>query len=156
MGLEARIQDGGHLNLKIWLRLLSCSTQVEQKIRQRLREGFGTTLPRFDYLAQLERHPDGLSMSQLSRYLMVTCGNVIGLTDQLVNERLVDRLSCPDDKRSYLVKLTHKGRREFIAMAAAHEQWLAELFCALPKADKLELYQTLGQMRIHLTKCALS
>ena len=86
IGREARVQVGDHGAVKLWLRLLACSTQIEQEVRSRLRQRFATTLPRFDYLAQLERHPEGLRMNALSRYLMVTGGNVTGLTDQLVAE----------------------------------------------------------------------
>jgi DNA-binding MarR family transcriptional regulator len=110
LGLEARSQEGDHLDLRIWLRLLACSTQIEQVIRQQLRVRFASTLPRFDYLAQLERHPNGLRMNVLSRYLMVTGGNVTGLTDQLVRDGLVERVDDPDDRRSYLVRLTPAGR----------------------------------------------
>ncbi len=152
IGLEARAQADDHLDTKVWLRLLACSTQIEQQIRQRLRSRFGTTLSRFDYLAQLERHPEGLRMNLLSRYLMVTGGNVTGLTDQLVKEGLVRRLDDPDDRRSYRVQLTATGREQFAEMAAAHEAWLAELFKGLPIADKHALYAQLGQLRVHLAQ----
>lgn len=150
IGLEARAQADDHLDTKVWLRLLACSTQIEQQIRQRLRSHYGTTLSRFDYLAQLERHPEGLRMNLLSRYLMVTGGNVTGLTDQLVKEGLVRRSDDPSDRRSYRVQLTTKGRGHFAEMAAAHETWLAELFKGLPIADKHALYTQLGQLRVHL------
>ena len=91
IGVEARAGDDDHLALKVWLRLLACSTQIETEIRKRLRSRFGITLPRFDYLAQLYRHPDGLRMNELSRYLMVTGGNVTGLTDELEKDGLVQR-----------------------------------------------------------------
>ena len=80
---------------KLWLRMLACTTQIEAEIRQRLRERFGISLARFDYLAQLYRYQDGLKMSELSRYLMVTGGNVTGLTDELEREGLVARESEP-------------------------------------------------------------
>ena len=154
LGHEARAQPGDHLDTKVWLRLLACSTQVEQQVRQRLRSQFGTTLPRFDYLAQLQRHPDGLRMNVLSKYLMVTGGNVTGLTDQLVADGLVAREDDPDDRRSYRVALTAKGRRDFAVMAAAHETWLAELFGGLPAADKDSLYTLLGRLRVQLAQLA--
>ena len=91
IGHEARAVSGDHLALKVWLRLLACSTQIETEIRKRLRSRFGMTLPRFDYLAQLYRHPEGLRMNVLSRYLMVTGGNVTGLTDELEKDGLVMR-----------------------------------------------------------------
>jgi DNA-binding MarR family transcriptional regulator len=150
LGHEARAQGDDHLDVKVWLRLLACSTEIEQYIRQRLRARFGTTLPRFDYLAQLERHPDGLRMNALSRYLMVTGGNVTGLTDQLVKDGLVERLDDLEDRRSYRVTLTSQGRADFARMAAEHEQWLTELFGGLPGADKDALYHQLGHLRQHL------
>ena len=150
LGHEARAQGGDHLDVKVWLRLLACSTEIEQYIRQRLRARFGTTLPRFDYLAQLERHPDGLRMNALSRYLMVTGGNVTGLTDQLVKDGLVERLDDLEDRRSYRVTLTPQGRADFARMAAEHEQWLTELFGGLPGVDKDALYHQLGHLRQHL------
>ena len=152
IGLEARAQAGDHLDVKVWLRLLACSTQIEQQIRQRLRRRFATTLPRFDYLAQLERHPRGLRMNVLSRYLMVTSGNVTGLTDQLVNEGLVDRLDDPGDRRSWLVRLTPRGRLDFAAMAREHEQWLAQMFEGVGAADKQALYGQLGRLRVSLAQ----
>lgn len=152
IGLEARVQADDHIDMKIWLRLLACSTQIEQQIRRHLRLRFATTLPRFDYLAQLARHPDGLRMNLLSRYMMVTGGNVTGLTDQLVKEGLVQRTSDPEDRRSYLVVLTPKGQSDFAAMASEHEQWLTELFADLPRASKDALYEHLGHLRVQLAK----
>jgi enoyl-CoA hydratase/carnithine racemase len=105
IGLEARAQAGDHQDVKIWLRLLACCLQIESQVRQHLRR-FGTTLPRFDFLAQLDRHPDGLRMTALSHYLMVTGGNVTGLADQLVQEGLVERLDDAEDRRCTRVRLT--------------------------------------------------
>jgi DNA-binding MarR family transcriptional regulator len=154
IGLEARAHVDDHLDTRIWLRLLACSTQIEQHIRQRLRARFDTTLPRFDYLAQLDRHPEGLPMNVLSRYLMVTGGNVTGLTDQLVKEGLVERVEHPDDRRSWRVRLTRRGRADFSVMAAEHEGWLAELFRGVPAAGKEALYQHLGMLRTRLVQQA--
>jgi DNA-binding MarR family transcriptional regulator len=150
IGREARAQASDHGAVKLWLRLLACSTQIEQEIRSRLRQRFATTLPRFDYLAQLERHPDGLRMNALSRYLMVTGGNVTGLTDQLVAEGHVERAPDPLDRRSSIVKLTPAGRQQFMRMADEHERWLIELFDGFDAAHKDALYELLGRLRVHL------
>lgn len=152
IGLEARAHADDHLDTKIWLRLLACSTQIEQQIRQLLRMRFGTTLPRFDYLAQLDRHADGLRMNVLSRYLMVTGGNVTGLTDQLVKEGLVQRIDDPEDRRSWRVSLTDKGRAEFAVMVVEHEKWLIEMFKGLSAVSKDGLYEHLGRLRVHLVQ----
>jgi DNA-binding MarR family transcriptional regulator len=150
IGHEARATADDHLDLKIWLRLLACSVQIERQIRQRLRVRFDISLPRFAYLAQLHRHPGGLRMKALSRYLMVTGGSITGLTDELVKEGLVARVDDPGDRRSYLITLTPKGRSEFAVMAAEHERWLAALFKGLGVSHKEALYEQLGRLRVYL------
>ncbi len=152
LGREARAVSSDHSAVKLWLRLLSCSTQIEQEIRLRLRQRFATTLPRFDYLAQLERHPQGLRMNTLSRYLMVTGGNVTGLTDQLVGEGWVERTPDPDDRRSLIVTLTEAGHQRFIEMAEEHEAWLVEMLAGFDAQHKGALYELLGRLRVHLVQ----
>ena len=117
IGLEGRVVDADHQALKVWLRLLACSTQIEDQIRRRVRARFGMARARFGFLAQLHRQPDGLRMNALSRYLMVTGGNVTALTDELVKTGLVTRESDPDDRRSFRVALTPEGRRTFERVA---------------------------------------
>ena len=150
IGLEARAGQDDHLSLKLWLRLLACSTQIEIEVRQRLRAQFGISLARFDYLAQLHRHTEGLRMSTLSRYLMVTGGNVTALTDELEREGLVQRDSDPEDRRSWRLRMTTAGRKAFERIAREHEQWVIELFHGLDTAHKKTLYEDLGRLRVQM------
>lgn len=121
MDLEARAHAEHPEELRLWLRLLTCTQLIEKQIRSDLRDKFDTSLPRFDLMAQLERAPEGLRMNELSRRMMVTGGNVTGITDQLEGEGLVERLVVEGDRRAYRVRLTPKGRRQFSAMAQAHQ-----------------------------------
>jgi len=147
--MESRVVDDHHQALKLWLRLLACTTRVENQIRSRLRTEFDTTLPRFDLLAQLERHPDGLSMRELSQRMMVTGGNVTGITDQLEAEGLVAREAHPSDRRSFAVKLTSAGRRQFKKMASTHEQWIVELLAGWSTEQKTQVYELLAVLKDH-------
>jgi DNA-binding MarR family transcriptional regulator len=149
IGLEARVASDDHVALKLWLRLLACSTQIETEIKRRLRKAFGMTLARFDYLAQLHRHPDGLRMNVLSRYLMVTGGSITGLTDELQKEGLVLREDAPDDRRAFVLRLTPQGRQAFERVAAQHEAWIIELFSGIKSPDRKTLYDLLGHLRFH-------
>ena len=146
-GLESRVAPDDHQALRLWLRLLSCSTEIENEIRKRLRSEFGMTLSRFDYLAQLHRMPQGMRMSELSRRLMVTGGSVTGLTDELVKDGHVVREDDPQDRRSWRVRLTPEGTRLFEAAAGVHEQWVVALFADLPAADRKQLHDLLGRLR---------
>ena len=150
--LETRMGDEHHQSLKLWLRLLACANLIESEVRGRLRAEFDTTLPRFDLMAQLERHAAGLKMNELSQRLMVTGGNVTGITDQLESEGLVVRESDPADRRAYTVKLTPAGRRLFARMAAAHEQWVVGLFTGLAASEKEHVYRLLAKLKVSLEK----
>ena len=149
MDLEARAHSEHPEELRLWLRLLTCTQLVEKQVRSRLREQFDTTLPRFDLMSQLERAPEGLKMNELSRRMMVTGGNVTGITDQLVTEGLVERMDVEGDRRAYRVRLTARGRRQFHDMAREHEQWIVEAFATLGERDIATLYRLLGKVKEH-------
>lgn len=152
LGHEARSELGDHAALKLWLRMLASTTQIEDEIRRRLRHRFDTSLPRFDYMAQLYRQPDGLKMKDLSRYLMVTGGNVTGVTDELVRDGYVLRENSPTDRRAWIVRLTELGRQTFETMAHEHEQWILELFSGLDAATLQQLYSQLGALRVQVVR----
>jgi DNA-binding MarR family transcriptional regulator len=147
MDLEARLHADHAQELRLWLRMLTCTQLIERNIRSALREKFETTLPRFDLMAQLERAPEGLKMNELSRRLMVTGGNITGITDQLVQEGLVERLSVEGDRRAYLVRLTEAGRKSFADMALEHEDWIAQAFAGLEAKEIAQLYKLLGRVK---------
>jgi len=144
---ETRLHDAHHESLRLWLRLLTCTLTIERDVRARLRERFAMTLARFDLMAQLERRPEGLKMGELSRRLMVTSGNVTGLTDQLVAEGLVERTPIPADRRAFLVRLTTKGKRAFDVMAAEHEGWVIDMFSGLSDRERERLHALLGRLK---------
>jgi DNA-binding MarR family transcriptional regulator len=149
MDLEARAHSEHPEALRLWLRLLTCTQIVEKEVRSRLRERFDFTLPRFDLMAQLERAPDGLKMNELSRRMMVTGGNVTGITDQLVTEGLVERIDVEGDRRAYRVRLTARGRKLFNDMARQHEGWIVEAFSSLNEREIATLHRLLGKVKDH-------
>jgi DNA-binding MarR family transcriptional regulator len=138
--------------LRLWLRLLTCTQLIERRVRTGLRESFQTTLPRFDLMAQLERHPEGLMMKELSHRLMVTGGNVTGITDQLVAEGLVERVPVESDRRAFLVRLTDAGRSAFETMAVEHEHWIVQAFEGLSARELEQLHKLLGKVKQHQTR----
>jgi DNA-binding MarR family transcriptional regulator len=149
MDREFNARRDDHSALRIWLRLLTCTQLIERRVRSGLREAFGTTLPRFDLMAQLERHPGGLKMNELSRMLMVTGGNVTTIVDQLEKEGLVERLDEPADRRAFRIRLTRAGDKTFAEMARAHEQWVVELLEGLTHKEHDELLKLLAKLKSH-------
>ena len=152
MDMEARGHSEHPEALRLWLRMLTCTQLVEKQVRTQLREQFDTTLPRFDLMAQLERNPDGLKMNELSRRMMVTGGNVTGVTDQLVAEGVVERLEVNGDRRAYRVRLTPRGRKVFDDMARQHEAWIVSAFESLSQREVEFLHKLLGKVKQHQSK----
>ena len=155
MDLEARAHSEHPDALRLWLRLMTCTQLIEKQVRDRLREQFATTLPRFDLMAQLERSPEGLKMNELSRRMMVTGGNVTGITDQLVAEGLVERVLVAGDRRACRVRLTPLGRSQFAEMARQHESWIVAAFESLAPAEVQALHQLLGKVKQHFNDSPL-
>lgn len=121
--------------LRLWLRLLKAVRGIEQELREKLRREHNTTLPRFDVMSALSRHPDGLKMSQLSGVLRVSNGNVTGIADRLSEEGLVERSPVPGDRRAIILRLTPEGQQEFARQAKAHEGWIDEMLAGVSPAD---------------------
>ncbi len=138
-----------HRALRVWLRLLTCTQLIERVVRLRLRSRFGTTLPRFDLMAQLERHPEGVKMNELSRLLMVTGGNVTAIVDQLEKEGLVERVDQPADRRAFMIHLTRAGERSFAEMAREHEAWVVGLLEGMSRREQDQLLRLLARVKQH-------
>ncbi len=147
---ETRLQAHDHTALRLWLRLLTCTSLIEASVRQILRTEFASTLPRFDLLAQLERHPHGLRMSELSQRLMVSGGNITALADQLEAEGLLRRRPVSDDRRAIRLELSATGRRRFAEMAEGHERRVVSLLDALSHDEQRRLLALLGKLKPHL------
>lgn len=121
--------------LRLWLRLLKVVRGMEQEVREKLRREHNTTLPRFDVMSALSRHPEGLKMSQLSGVLRVSNGNVTGIADRLSDEGLVERTPVPGDRRAIILRLTPAGQKEFARQAQAHEDWIDKMLAGVSPAD---------------------
>jgi DNA-binding MarR family transcriptional regulator len=144
--------DDHKTELRLWLRLLTCTTLIEGEVRRRLREHFDVTLPRFDLLAQLDRAPNGMMLGELSQRMMVTNGNITGLVDRLEDQGLVKRSPSARDRRVQYVGLTAAGRKFFRAMARANADWVAELFAELSGEDVEALMQVLAKTKASARK----
>lgn len=140
-----------HESLRLWLRLFTATTMVERVVDSALKKEFGSSLPRFDLLAQLHRAPDGLRMGQLSERILTTNGNVTWLVAALEREGVVKRRTDADDRRATVVRLTTTGRRHFETMAARHAQLIAELFSTLGPAERRALHGALGTLKHRLS-----
>ena len=146
----ARSEPPAKQKLRLWVRLLRASRAIEVELRERLRVAFGVTLPRFDVMAALARKQAGMTMTELSRYLMVSNGNVTGIIDRLVSERMVVRSRHAGDRRATFVRLTPKGQQQFAVMAKAHEGWINEILAGFGSAETENLIALLSALGVNV------
>lgn len=146
--------EQGPLDVRVWLRLLSCAMTVEKRLRRNFAEQFSTTLPRFDVMAALERAPNGLSMGELSRALLVSNGNVTALVRQLQEDGLITARPDPNDRRSSIVALSEAGEARFSELAQAHHRWIAEAFEGFSHDNRRQLYALLAELKTSINKDA--
>ena len=143
-----RVTDmADHDALRLWLRLFTCSTMIAQHVGSALKRDFGSSLPRFDLLAQLDRASDGLRMGELSERTLSTGGNITWLVRALEAEGLVTRRVAEHDRRAAIVRLTPAGKRHFATMARAHERWITTLLSSLSTSERKTLYALLGAVK---------
>jgi DNA-binding MarR family transcriptional regulator len=145
--LAHTLEGPEHEALRVWLRLFTCSTMIAQHVNSALKREFGSSLPRFDLLSQLDRAPNGLRMGELSERTLTTGGNITWLVRALESEGLVSRRVVDSDRRAAIVRLTPGGRRHFTAMAKAHERWISALFSVLSPSERKELHALLGNVK---------
>jgi len=142
--LKAATRPISKQRLRLWIRLLRAARLIESELRERLRKEFAITLPQFDVMAALARKDDGMTMTELSRMLMVSNGNVTGIIDRLAAEKMVLRQAPATDRRSFIVRLTPKGAAQFAIIARAHEGWVDELLSGFDAGETEELIDMLG------------
>jgi len=147
---ETRGAASDHGDLRLWLRMMAVHKLITNEARRRLRASFNMSLSRFDLMAQLDANDNGLRMGEISNRLMVTTGNITGLTDELEAEGLVERRADPRSRRALLVRLTPKGRKLFRAAAKANEGWIEEFFSVLASKDKKVMFDILGTQKTWL------
>lgn len=138
--------------LRLWLRLLTCSTLIEKEVRRRLRHELEFTLPRFDLLAQLDKAQHGLILGELSRRMMVSAGNLTALVERLVESGHVTRTPLSTDRRAYVIALTPLGRESFRKMADRHGGWISSLFAGISAEESAVLIEHLGILKRSVQK----
>lgn len=141
-------------SIRVWLRLLSCTVAIEKVVQRRLSDGFNTSLARFDALAALHRHPEGMTMGALSRSLLVSNGNTTQLIQKLAADGLVRLAPGPKDRRSSIARLTAAGQAHFNQLAEVHHDWIDELMAGVNAEAREHLLETLGALKTSIAIAA--
>ena len=120
--------DFGQRETRFWLQILSLHGYIFSSLNSILNSQFDLSVAKFDVLAQLDRHKEGLALGQLSQNLKVSGGNVSGLVRRLLADDLISKKMSSDDRRSFIVRLTPKGNALFQKASAIHKKHLVQCF----------------------------
>jgi MarR family 2-MHQ and catechol resistance regulon transcriptional repressor len=109
----------------------------------------GISGPFFEVLLRIGRSPGGrLNMTELTYQLGLTSGGTTRLVDRVVTAGLVERESCPTDRRVQWVVLTGAGTRKLDEALAIHVQDLQrEVFDRLDANEIVVLERALDKLR---------
>ena len=129
------MSDLSKQRLKTWIHMLAVTRGAENRLRDYLRREHATTLPRFDVMAALWRCRDGVTMSELSRMLLVSNGNATAVVDRLEADGMARREAEDGDRRRIRVRLTPEGLAAFETMAKGHEAEVDAILANLDQAD---------------------
>lgn len=132
------------LGLSLWLRLMKAHNLILKEARRSVEPA--VTLPQFDVMAQLSRHPGGMTFVELSRRLLVSAGNLTGIVARLERDGLVARAAHESDRRARRIRLTAAGRRKLAALLPRHAHDIESALRALPRGEIRRLRDLLGRL----------
>lgn len=134
--------------LRAWIQLTKCAKRIEAHVNRRFAEAHGTSLARFDVLANLERCAGHAArVTDLSRMLLASQGNITRLLDRMEQDKLVRRRPSAQDGRVSEVQMTRAGEVLFARLARDHEAWTANLFSDLDNDELRGLAELLRKVR---------
>lgn len=134
--------------VQAWARLVWASEAVAGAIEADLKEADFPPLGWYDVLLELERADKGeLRPSEIAEATLFTRYNVTRLVDRLQKKNLVERVSCPEDARGAVVRITEEGRHLRAQMWPAYRDAIQRHFAEkLDEEDAAQLSELLGKL----------
>ncbi len=138
------------INSEVILNLIRCADFLSNQVADNLRrQGLG--MSQLDVLVVLEAVPDGLTMVEIARRMLVSRAGVTGLVKAMQREGWVERREVKNDARAVCIRLTAQGQSKLDAVLPSH---LATVQTAVGEAlsttEKQDLVATLTRLRGHL------
>ncbi len=108
---------------RVWRQLLTVHARLVARLDQELQAGEGLTIGDFEVLVHLSEAPDRqLRMADLAGRLALSPSGLTRRVDGLARAGLVNRRTCPSDKRGSFAVLTDEGFAAVRCAAATHVQ----------------------------------
>lgn len=138
---------------RLFFRLFQAANTLHTKGTQAL-EDFGITTQQWSVLGALSRPKaaGGMSINELSRYLLVSRQNLSGLLARLEREHYVERVIGEEDRRSRKVRLTPRGETLWAALAEPIHAFYDQALEGLSFDDRLAFIHYIGLLQRNMSK----
>ena len=136
------------LALSMWVKLARAFGTFSKLTGEDIRT-HGLTPPQFAVLESLG-HLGALTLGELSKKQLTSCGNTTVIVDNLEKEGLVARFPSKDDRRVIFARLTPKGRNFFKQIFTKHAVHVEKLASVLSDDEQEELGRLLKKLGMRL------
>jgi MarR family transcriptional regulator, 2-MHQ and catechol-resistance regulon repressor len=130
--------------LRLWVVLSRAHAAVEAHARADFARN-GLTPGEFGALEALH-HKGPLLLGELKRKILVSSGGITYVIDRLAEKGLVERTSCPTDRRASYVGLTAEGTALLERIFPAHQAVIEKAMSGIPDTEKASLIEALKQL----------
>ena len=141
------------VNNRLFFRLFQAANTLHTKGTQAL-ETVGVTTGKWSVLGALSRPQAsmGMSIGDLSRYLLVSRQNLAGVLSRLEGDGLIERVTGIEDRRSRRIRLTRKGEELWLAMAAPIHGFYDHALKGFSFDDKLEFIHYITRLQRNMAQ----
>lgn len=129
---KVKLDSGSCQKTRLMNRIIGNSSRLTQELNRRMKHELSLSLAKYEVLMAIQRAENGeITMSNLSRELLVSNANMTGMTSRLQNDGLVEKNSLPTDRRIYSVALTEEGLGRLEKAVVKHGIWIRELMACV-------------------------
>lgn len=141
------------INNRLFFRFFQAANTLHTKGTQALND-FGVTTQQWSVLGALSRPQaaDGMSVGEMSRYLLVSRQNLAGVLGRLERDGLIERATAEEDRRSRKVKLSQKGVELWAALAAPIHAFYDEALKDFSFDDRLTFIHYISRLQRNMAK----
>ena len=141
------------INNRLFFRLYQASNTLHTKGTQAL-EPLGVTTGKWSVLGALSRPKakGGMSIGDLSRYLLVSRQHLTGVLSRLEQEGIIERVTGDEDRRSRKITMTQKGEELWLAMEEPIRGFYDSALKGFSFDDRLEFIHYISRLQRNMAE----
>lgn len=143
--MELQKDNDSGLSLKLFIVLSRANRTIADLIEKDIKT-YGLNPTEFAVL-ELLFHKGDQPIQHIGKKVLLASGSITYVVDKLEKKKLLERVSCPKDRRVIYASLTNAGKELMKEIFPKHEQEVHQIFSGLELEEKkvmIELLKKLG------------